>query len=121
MGIPRETRQALKDGTTDFERVLPGPDRMYPDTDLPLIPVEEERIARIEAALPEPPWEREAPLPGLGTAAGRDRGPRLLDAGEPVGPDRGGDGRPAFPRGITLVHDWKALAAGGGGGGGGPT
>lgn len=59
-GVPQETRQALKDGTTDFERILPGPDRMYPDTDLPLIPVEEEHLARIKAPLLEPPWEREA-------------------------------------------------------------
>ena len=59
VGVPQETRQALKDGTTDFERILPGPDRMYPDTDLPLIPIEEDHLARIEAALPVPPWQRE--------------------------------------------------------------
>jgi len=35
MGIPSETRQSLKDGTNGFERILPGADRMYPDTDLP--------------------------------------------------------------------------------------
>ncbi|HCV41854.1 MAG TPA: Glu-tRNA(Gln) amidotransferase GatDE subunit E, partial [Bacteroidetes bacterium] len=33
VGIPSETRQALRDGTNGFERILPGPDRMYPDTD----------------------------------------------------------------------------------------
>ncbi|MBN2447669.1 MAG: Glu-tRNA(Gln) amidotransferase subunit GatE, partial [Phycisphaerae bacterium] len=33
-GVPSDTRQALADGTTGFERVLPGADRMYPDTDL---------------------------------------------------------------------------------------
>ncbi|MDD4156746.1 MAG: Glu-tRNA(Gln) amidotransferase subunit GatE [Candidatus Cloacimonetes bacterium] len=32
-GIPNETRKSIPDGTTIFERVLPGPDRMYPDTD----------------------------------------------------------------------------------------
>jgi glutamyl-tRNA(Gln) amidotransferase subunit E len=35
VGIPSETRQALEDETNGFERILPGPDRMYPDTDLP--------------------------------------------------------------------------------------
>ncbi len=35
IGIPSETRQALRDGTNGFERILPGADRMYPDTDLP--------------------------------------------------------------------------------------
>ena len=34
-GIPHETRQPLEGGHTDFERILPGPDRMYPDTDSP--------------------------------------------------------------------------------------
>ncbi|MFH1999764.1 MAG: Glu-tRNA(Gln) amidotransferase subunit GatE [Planctomycetota bacterium] len=59
-GVPSETRQALKDGTTGFERILPGADRMYPDTDLPPIQVALDRIARIRAGLPEPPWIRDA-------------------------------------------------------------
>jgi glutamyl-tRNA(Gln) amidotransferase subunit E len=58
-GVPNETRQALKDGTTGFERILPGPERMYPDTDLPPIEVAPERIERIRADLPEPTWDRE--------------------------------------------------------------
>jgi len=32
-GVPNETRQYQPDGSTDFERILAGPDRMYPDTD----------------------------------------------------------------------------------------
>ena len=59
-GVPNETRQALPDGTNGFERILPGPDRMYPDTDLPPLAITEERIERIQATLPEPPWAREA-------------------------------------------------------------
>ena len=43
-GIPSETRQALPDGTNGFERILPGPDRMYPDTDLPPKQVTEDRL-----------------------------------------------------------------------------
>ncbi len=58
VGVPNETRQALPDGTTGFERVLPGPDRMYPDTDLPPIALSAERIQRIQANLPPLPWER---------------------------------------------------------------
>jgi len=57
-GIPSETRQALSDGTTGFERILPGPDRMYPDTDLPPIALDEERIRRIQGQLPILPWVR---------------------------------------------------------------
>ena len=60
IGIPSETRQALRDGTNGFERILPGPDRMYPDTDLPPIRVTEERLARIRPSLPVPIWTRES-------------------------------------------------------------
>lgn len=51
-GVPNETRKSLPDGTTIFERVLPGPDRMYPDTDSAPIPIEEERIQRIREQMP---------------------------------------------------------------------
>lgn len=51
-GVPNETRQALKDGTTVFERVLPGPDRMYPDTDSPPIPIEDRLIEEVRKCLP---------------------------------------------------------------------
>lgn len=60
IGVPGDTRQPLKDGTTGFERVLPGPDRMYPDTDLPPIAIEAERVARVRAGLPEFVWDTEA-------------------------------------------------------------
>jgi glutamyl-tRNA(Gln) amidotransferase subunit E len=60
IGIPSETRQALRDGTNGFERILPGPDRMYPDTDLPPKQVTEERLERIRRGLPVPVWTREA-------------------------------------------------------------
>jgi len=51
-GVPNETRKAMPDGTTIFERVLPGPDRMYPDTDSAPIPIDEAMIAAARAALP---------------------------------------------------------------------
>jgi len=52
-GIPEETRKSLTDGTTIFERVLPGADRMYPDTDSAPIPLEDEYIRQLEENLPE--------------------------------------------------------------------
>jgi glutamyl-tRNA(Gln) amidotransferase subunit E len=58
-GVPNETRQPFADGSTDFERILPGPDRMYPDTDSPPTALAPERVERLRKALPEPPWERE--------------------------------------------------------------
>ena len=51
-GVPEETRKSFKDGTTIFERVLPGADRMYPDTDTAPIPLTEEYIASISKTLP---------------------------------------------------------------------
>jgi len=60
IGIPSETRQALKDGTNGFERILPGPDRMYPDTDLPPKQIAPDRMAWIQAGLPPNILTREA-------------------------------------------------------------
>ena len=51
-GIPNETRKSFEDGTTIFERVLPGADRMYPDTDSAPIPLAEEKIEAMSAGLP---------------------------------------------------------------------
>ena len=55
-GVPAETRQAYDDGTTGFERILPGADRMYPDTDTPPIPIPDAWVHEIEGRLPERPW-----------------------------------------------------------------
>ena len=51
-GVPNETRKSFEDGTTMFERVLPGADRMYPDTDSPPIPLLDEDIERLGRNLP---------------------------------------------------------------------
>ena len=59
IGVPSETRQALSDGTNGFERILPGADRMYPDTDLPPVKVTPDRVARIKTRLPNHFWKRE--------------------------------------------------------------
>lgn len=50
--VPNETRKSFKDGTTMFERVLPGADRMYPDTDSAPIPLEESEIEELGKNLP---------------------------------------------------------------------
>ncbi len=66
IGIPCETRQALADGTNGFERILPGPNRMYPDTDLPPIEIREDRIGRIRSLVPRPLWEHEKEIRAMG-------------------------------------------------------
>jgi glutamyl-tRNA(Gln) amidotransferase subunit E len=65
-GVPNETRQVMPGGLTDFERILPGPDRMYPDTDTPPTAVTADLVEQIKARLPERPWEREERYCSLG-------------------------------------------------------
>lgn len=61
-GVPRESRKSFKDGTTMFERVLPGPDRMYPDTDSAPIPLDDDTIESIKRHLPMDVCDRYAQL-----------------------------------------------------------
>jgi glutamyl-tRNA(Gln) amidotransferase subunit E len=57
-GVPKETRQALPGGYTTFERILPGPDRMYPDTDSPPTRITAERVSDARRRLRPAPWVR---------------------------------------------------------------
>jgi glutamyl-tRNA(Gln) amidotransferase subunit E len=58
-GVPNETRKAMYDGaTTIFERVLPGADRMYPDTDSAPIPLADSYIKKLSASVPMDICER---------------------------------------------------------------
>ena len=57
-GVPSETRGPLPEGTTRYERPRPGAARMYPETDVPPVPVTEERLKRIKAILPELPEQK---------------------------------------------------------------
>lgn len=57
-GVPAETRQCYGDGTTGFERILPGADRMYPDTDTPPLAIPDAWVPDV-VMLPERPWQRE--------------------------------------------------------------
>jgi glutamyl-tRNA(Gln) amidotransferase subunit E len=52
-GVPNETRKSFENGTTIFERVLPGADRMYPDTDSKPIPLEDAYIKKLQQDLPQ--------------------------------------------------------------------
>ncbi|MFO8055085.1 MAG: hypothetical protein R6U19_08010, partial [Bacteroidales bacterium] len=51
-GVPNETRKSFEDGSTVFERVLPGADRMYPDTDTAPRPLEDPYIEELRKDLP---------------------------------------------------------------------
>jgi glutamyl-tRNA(Gln) amidotransferase subunit E len=69
IGVPSETRQALRDGTNGFERILPGPDRMYPDTDLPPKRITAEHLAHLSHSVPRPFWQNEKWYKALGLPA----------------------------------------------------
>lgn len=56
-GVPEETRDPLPDGSTRYSRPLPGAARMYPETDVPPVTVDEERLRTIRENLPELPDE----------------------------------------------------------------
>lgn len=58
-GVPNETRQHMRNGITDFERILPGADRMYPDTDHPPVRIANDRVVLIKKRLSEPTYEVE--------------------------------------------------------------
>jgi len=51
-GVPEETRKSFENGITIFERVLPGADRMYPDTDSAPIPLADTYIEDLRSQLP---------------------------------------------------------------------
>ncbi|MDA3905597.1 MAG: Glu-tRNA(Gln) amidotransferase subunit GatE [Bacteroidales bacterium] len=57
-GVPPETRKSFENGTTIFERVLPGADRMYPDTDSAPIPLANDYIENLNKDLPSDVIER---------------------------------------------------------------
>ena len=54
-GVPEETRAANPDGTTRYMRPRPGAARMYPETDVPPIPISNEYLERLRMNLPEMP------------------------------------------------------------------
>jgi len=67
-GIPGETRKSFEDGTTIFERVLPGADRMYPDTDSAPIPLTSEYIETLRKGLPSEVIDRYKEFKDAGVA-----------------------------------------------------
>jgi len=54
-GVPEETRDPLPDGQTIYSRPLPGKDRMYPETDVRPILINEQILESIKLNLPELP------------------------------------------------------------------
>lgn len=51
--IPKESRRAKPDGNSEFMRPLPGAARMYPETDIPPVPITAKNIMETTKGLPE--------------------------------------------------------------------
>ena len=51
-GVIPETRRPKDDGTTEYLRPLPGRERIYPETDIPPIRIDEKYIEEIKKILP---------------------------------------------------------------------
>lgn len=64
----KEVRKANPDGTTTFIRPLPGADRMYPETDLPLIKLSREFINEIKNSLPKLKSEKKQEIQEMGAS-----------------------------------------------------
>ena len=55
-GIVPETRSARLDGVTVFSRPKPGSSRMYPETDIPYISIDEGKLKQLSQDTPQP-WK----------------------------------------------------------------
>ncbi|MDD5306731.1 MAG: Glu-tRNA(Gln) amidotransferase subunit GatE [Deltaproteobacteria bacterium] len=111
-GVPSETRQVLPTMGTDFERILPGPDRMYPDTDSPPMSVPDGWLDSIRPRLKEPVWERDTRLAKQGLP------PDMIEIlglhpRFPVYDRAVARGMPPLRVGELLTWRWNALAKAG--------
>jgi glutamyl-tRNA(Gln) amidotransferase subunit E len=53
VGVPAETRAATNEGKTVYSRPRPGAARMYPETDIPPIPITENRLQSLRNSVPK--------------------------------------------------------------------
>ena len=58
-GVPQETRRAMPDGNSEFLRVIHGKERLYPDTDTPMIDVNMDDVEALKKNVGKRPWELE--------------------------------------------------------------
>ena len=53
-GVPSETRAATHDGETKYSRPRAGSARMYPETDIPPLPITKEKLDLLKGLIPKP-------------------------------------------------------------------
>ena len=56
-GVPQETRRFIRDGNSEFLRVIHGKDRIYPDTDTPPVVISLDKIEEITRNIGKRPWD----------------------------------------------------------------
>jgi glutamyl-tRNA(Gln) amidotransferase subunit E len=78
-GPPAETRAPTPDGRTRYMRPRPGSARMYPETDLLPIPIEDSTLERLRRNLP-PPWDEQVSSLASRYGLSRKLADELLDS-----------------------------------------
>ena len=64
--VPSETRGALEDGSSEYQRPIAGEARMYPETDIPFLTIDPKYVKDLEKELPKSVKEREEYYTKLG-------------------------------------------------------
>lgn len=80
-GVPEETREVQEDGSSRYLRPLPGRARMYPETDVPPLPITPARLAEVRKHLPELLPAREARM-AKAYSVGKDELHAIVRAGD---------------------------------------
>jgi glutamyl-tRNA(Gln) amidotransferase subunit E len=111
-GVPHETRQVMNPDMTTFERILPGPDRMYPDTDRPPIVVTREILDNVNTLTPVPWWDQQEEMVKEGVPEVVAHKLVVSDI-LPIFKEAIEAGAPARPAGIFLYEGMRALSRSG--------
>jgi glutamyl-tRNA(Gln) amidotransferase subunit E len=78
-GVPAETRAATEDGETRYMRPRPGAQRMYPETDIPDVVIDQRRLKALGSRSVEP-WEVAVQRYGKLYSLSRDMTLKLFDS-----------------------------------------
>jgi glutamyl-tRNA(Gln) amidotransferase subunit E len=78
-GVPAETRAATEDGETRYMRPRPGAQRMYPETDIPDVVIDQRRVKALGSRSVEP-WETAVQRYGKLYSLSRDLTLKLFDS-----------------------------------------
>jgi glutamyl-tRNA(Gln) amidotransferase subunit E len=78
-GVPAETRAATDSGETKYMRPRPGSQRMYPETDIPIIKVTDKMLRELSREVPEN-WEEKVSRLAASYSLSHDLALKLYDS-----------------------------------------